>query len=144
MQRGRISSERAPNWLTSQPSNYCISDFLLGVVCARHPLKRYVSDTPRYLKNTWGVRHHRSKLVRSQKPKYLQTPLRHTRKFSGALGANVVSAPYPPRGVCRYFGFWLLTSFGRWRWTPQVFSRYRGVSGPYPPGVSADTLAFGF
>ena len=147
-------------------------------VCFRHPQKRYGPDTPRYLGNTWGVRRHWPKLVRSQKPKYPQTPRagmfltpRDISKIpgvSGVTGQNLSEAksqgirgylkhikfqdfvflvqmwywsipwllasdkfwpvtpdtpgiseisrgigPIPAQGVCGYFGFWLLTSFGR-------------------------------
>ena len=167
------------------------------------PPGRYVSDTPRYLGNTWGVRRRRPKLVRSQKPEYLQTPRagmgptprdiskipgvssvtgqnlseaksqgigRHPAGMfltprdiskipgvSGVTGRNLSEAK--SQGICRhprgygpdttfapralenfrvclsgvrgYFGFWLLTSFGRWCRTPQVFLRYHGVSETY-------------
>ena len=73
----------------------------------------------------------------------------HIRRHPRGYGPDTTFAPEIFKtfevclsGVRQYVGFWLLTSFGQWCRTPQVFSRYHGVSKTYPfRGCWPDTPA---
>ena len=83
----------------------------------------YVFDTPRYLENTWGVQRHRPKLVRSQKPKYLQTP----RAGMGPI----------PRDISKIPGVSSVTSRNLSEAKSQSICRHPGAGmGPTPRDIS--------